>query len=358
MDNRKEWLFLLFSTVVIIAFSCVDKFDFQLDGTEEFLVIDGQFTPGGGDQQIKLFYASATNINRLRKVSGASITLVENNEERVTYEEIAAGVYQVTEDQILGKVGNQYHIEITLEDNSQYRSNPSIMPPLIKGDSLHFDYSIKQIQTGVSVNPRFFIDVSVYSPLPVDREEYWLKWEVNSLYSFPEMCGILLPGRICYIPGISSPQQVLLLEGSSFAANYLENWMVTEKMLTNEDFEFRGRHYFLVNQRSITREAFEYWEKIDLIANQSGSIFDAPPAAVPGNIYNVNDEREIVLGFFELTSIDILRQFVTGGSFSDFFKFPINICPTLENPFVGFPDPACCNCQLIRNATLERPPWF
>ena len=71
----------------------------------------------------------------------------------------------------------------------------------------------------------------------------------------------------------------------------------------------------------------------------------------------MNDTEELVLGYFELTNKDSLRSFFSQSDFFKEYRFPINVCPTFNNPFV-FPDISCCNCQSIKHSTLEEPDWF
>ena len=65
------------------------------------------------------------------------------------------------------------------------------------------------------------------------------------------------------------------------------------------DYSFHEKHYFTTYQSSITSDAHEYWREVDILANQTGSIFDTPPAEIKGNIFNVKDTEEKVFGYFQ-----------------------------------------------------------
>ena len=73
------------------------------------------------------------------------------------------------------------------------------------------------------------------------------------------------------------------------------------------DNSFLYPFFFSVKQLSINREAYEYWEKIKIVINNQGSLFDIPPAPVFGNIANVEDRNEIVLGYFEVAKTKVTR---------------------------------------------------
>ncbi len=354
-------LYAIFIGCLLMAIACIDPFELTLeDGATQFLVVDGAFTPAKRSHILELYYTNSQIARRRRPVEGAMPYLVDENGQREAYKELGEGSYELKGTDIQGKVGATYFIEIDLVDGTKYRSRPAAIPQKIRGDSAYIKFGFKEelLITG-AITRKPYLEVFVDSPLPNDGTDYWLKWDVATLYSFPELlCSPLgPPPDICFIPGNNDPQLVTILNGERFGSNRVEGVKVNEKRLMPNDFEFRGKHYFLVNQQSITKEAHDYWDKINRIANQTGSIFDAPPAGIQGNLYNVNDETEVVLGYFELTNIDSLRTFITAGSLSTEYTFPIRVCPgTFFFTREFFIE--CCNCERIEKASLVRPEWF
>ena len=357
-----KWLLgLIFLGIIILIISCIDQINLTLEDDQEFLVVDGSFSIDGGPPIVELYYATGQRVQAKRQVSDAEIKLMENDQLRGIFTEVREGNYQIEDREIIGTVGKSYHIEIKLATGGIYRSTPEIMPPKIRGDSVFFDFTLIEEPTSVGVISRPSIQAFVATPLPQNTDPYWLKWETKTIYSFPEaICSpIAPPPVICYILAEESEQQINLLNGTDLGTNYLPKWKVFEKLIPPSDLEYRGRHYFLVNQQSITKNAFDYWTKINRIANQSGSIFDAPPAAVPGNISNANNPTEVVLGYFELTNTDSLRAFVTKGDFFQFYKFTSNTCADILNP-TATNSRACCGCGIIERErnTMVRPSWW
>lgn len=340
---------------------CIDPFEIELEGGQEFLVVDGEFTPENRAHELVL-YRTISQIARQRTpVLGADITLIDEAGKRADYIELDEGKYQLPANLINGETGKDYFVEIKLRTGEEYRSQPAKMPKLIKGDSTYIRYNqLDEILLTGRIIQRSFLEVFVDTPLPTGGEDYWLKWDVTTLYSFPEViCSPLAPPPLtCFISGNTDPQQVTLLNGERFDKGRLEGFKVNDKRLGVNDFEYRGKHYFIVNQQSISKETYEYWDKINRLSNQSGSIFDTPPAAIQGNIYNVNDPEEVILGYFELSHTDVLRQFVSANSLGNIYRFPTNVCPTLLNPFNSSFFRECCGCLRIENATLDRPSWF
>jgi hypothetical protein len=96
----------------------------------------------------------------------------------------------------------------------------------------------------------------------------------------------------------------------------------------------------------------EYWEKLDKTVNRVGSIFDAPPSGVQGNIYNINSPEVTVLGYFEAITTDTTRRFTLPSD------LPVSItsCKYVNNR-TRYLD-QCLNCFIIPNSSSERPSYW
>lgn len=359
MSKRKYIYYPFF--ILCLFFSCIDPFELNLeDGETNFLVIDGDFTPDKRSHKLQMYYTNSQVVRKRRPVEGAMAYLVDENGQQEAYEDLGNGAYELMGTTIKGEVGQSYFVKIDLPNGEKYRSKPASIPRKIRGDSTYIQFGfVEELLITGAITRKSFLEVFVDSPLPTDGEDYWLKWDVSTLYSFPELiCSPLgPPPDICFIPGKNDLQLVTILNGERFGDNRIEKLKVNSKQLTINDFEFRGKHYFLVNQQSINKEAHDYWDKLNRVANQTGSIFDAPPAGVQGNLYNVNDESEMVLGYFELMNTDSLRGYTNAAELSTDYVFPVRVCPGtffFTNEFFR----ECCNCERIDNASLVRPEWF
>jgi hypothetical protein len=125
------------------------------------------------------------------------------------------------------------------------------------------------------------------------------------------------------------------------------------------DYKFFERNAFEVTQYRISSKAHEYWNKINLVGNPQGTIFDVPPATIRGNIYNVDNPKERILGYFELASVD------TAYTYADRGTFPYNI----NNPcLVDYTKPAweatygyspeCAFCVNIKGHSTKVPKFW
>ncbi|MFD0940181.1 DUF4249 domain-containing protein [Pedobacter boryungensis] len=77
---------------------------------------------------------------------------------------------------------------------------------------------------------------------------------------------------------------------------------------TSEKIE--EKYSILVKQYALTKEAFGFWEKLKKNTESLGSIFDAQPSQLTGNIHNVNDPAEPVIGYISVGTTQQKRIFI------------------------------------------------
>jgi len=105
-----------------------------------------------------------------------------------------------------------------------------------------------------------------------------------------------------------------------------------------------------VNQYVLTKDAFNYWQNIKKNTEQLGSIFDAQPSEIQGNIHSVSNPGEPVIGFITMGTSAQKRLFIGNSQVPKFWYEEI------ASPYVGckidtflFIDPRHGNS----NTTLE-----
>jgi len=76
--------------------------------------------------------------------------------------------------------------------------------------------------------------------------------------------------------------------------------------------KFTKKYSILVKQSGISREAFDYWQMLKKNTENVGSLFDAQPSLVTGNISRVDSNpEEPVFGYFSVRSMSTSRIFIS-----------------------------------------------
>jgi hypothetical protein len=183
-----------------------------------------------------------------------------------------------------------------------------------------------------------------------------LKWGVEEVFllsptDFPDPFGSIPPP--CFVVQNADPQRIVLFDGSEVSVTSINNILVASRLI---DWTFLERHYFTTYQSAITKDAYEYWRKVNIVANQVGTIFDTPPASIVGNIVSEENPNEKTLGYFQAVN----------QTYNRFFVFPSDLPFTLAVTTCDFTGswnsleyPArCIDCTSVRNSSYIRPDWF
>jgi hypothetical protein len=111
----------------------------------------------------------------------------------------------------------------------------------------------------------------------------------------------------------------------------------------------------LVNQYSLSADEYVYWEKVQNIFQEVGSLYDITPASISSNIYCIENPNEKVLGYFSVSAKSSKRIFV-----DDKFSGVANLylsCATDtikdNRPIVGLG----LYLWVIEDGSLVRPPY-
>jgi hypothetical protein len=342
--------------ICCIPGSCIEPMDLNFDQNEFLIVVDGKITQKNTIHQLFLNRTTAYgNKNRIH-VSGADIRLYD---ETGTYEsfieDISNEYYYLTGYGLPMEPGKTYYIEIMLQNDRVYRSVPQVMPRVIEADTVVARGEIvEELSNAGIIVERKYVNVYLNTSLKnVDGPAYFI-WRSDHVYSFTEIqCHPLHVPKVCYIKKQHMGDELEIFSGEDIEGSFLSEHQVVTIPLVS-DWEFYEKNFYNVAQHSITKDAYEYWSLVNKIARPTGSIFDTPPAPIKGNIYNVNDPDETVLGFFEVSAVDTVRTYT---NYSDLSPMVIiDRCPYLNSE--TYNDPPCCNCLSLDHSDTERPYYW
>lgn len=334
--GRKEislwmrWLTILL--IAILVQNCIETVNFNGEEVNDYLVVDGKVNLNDSVQTMLLTHTDYVGRSaRFPPEFGATVMLLENDKIVGNYKEIEDGVYKI--DYFIPKIGNSYHIDIQLKNGEHYASRPEVMPAPVPIDSAYFIFDGKRSLT-------VFSNIQI----PNDDNVPYLRWRISHVYQRSDLpCGGLDGIGMCYYENrLSNENQLLiLLDGGELQSGVKIKFPILNAKVTDDIFG--EPTYYTVIQESLTLSAFNYWTKANTLLRQTGSIFDAPPGQVRGNIYNVDDANALVLGMFSAGYEDYV-----------YIKtIPSDFLPLRINPYCGFPGipksplpyPECCVCE-------------
>lgn len=109
----------------------------------------------------------------------------------------------------------------------------------------------------------------------------------------------------CYRENFSN--SLILSNTSGISGN--RAFDVPLRFLPVDNLDLTNRYSIEVTQYSINDKSYAYYNKLREFNESSGSLFDKQQGIVLGNLTSVSDENEIVLGYFEVSSVTRFRKF-------------------------------------------------
>lgn len=358
MRSRQRYLYTVRTHVVRFGLfgltGCLTPIDIDIANADGIVVIAGQVSNIAGHTVVQLGLTADTERLPI-PVSFASVAIIDETEQVSIplYESTTtAGNYKP--DHYEGKPGHAYHVEIEFPDRGFYRSVTDVMPALPGAVQTSHEFKFQRytdLEGIVSEQPFLFIYAD--AQLPEINEKLYVRWTAEEVFllsptNYPDPFGSV-PAP-CFVAQSADPQNVILYDGSKIHTRTFEDLLVTERIV---DWSFLEKHAFTIYQSTLSSEAHEYWAKVDILANQTGSIFDTPPAELKGNIQG-NNSAERTFGYFYATAQTFDRFFLYKSDLP--FVISYSDC-TYVGESTNYP-PRCLQCSKIRNASYDRPEWF
>lgn len=307
-------LFILLVLFTGLMAGCVERYypeeDDLITGT---LVINAHLTDQPGEQVIEISRSVGLIHPSFAPVSGSFAEVIREDGAFREFSEFKPGYYRADLDREFLQTGSSYLIHVITPDGKEYESDFDKLRPVPAIDSLYYMVESKSYadETDSLSGIRFYIDFTY------DNEAYeYIRWDLTETYEFhnPDMQAYildvdfnmkLLPDtsnyKVCYITNNLSTIH-------SMSLDYLDFGIYIKKPFTFvpniQQVQKLHHHYsLLVKQYSLGEGAFHYWNELKKTSQEQGFLFDRQPALLKSNIHNVNDESEIVLGFFSMAGV-------------------------------------------------------
>ncbi len=358
---------------LFLVFACSQVIDLETNESGGQVVIFGRITNGTSFNQISVARTGSLG-QAPQPLSGAVVRIInENGEGQLLREEPREpGVYSPEQRDFKGVEGTGYRLEVEVL-GEVYSTALQVMPEVIGEDRLDWELVEEEdISTTGTTTTTHAVKVYGETSFRELPDEFYVRWGIEESYT---VFGLILPRswfprytpQQCYIINDLSEQETFLLDGTKIRTPELGRQLFATRPI---DRSFGVKHYFNLIHFAINKQTYDYWSKVNNLTTRVGSIFDTPPAPVPGNIVSTNPDED-VLGFFEVVSIDTARMFLTNNDIRVFWDDPCELNGEEWLPVFTVPiecviclieekivEETCVFCSILPNSTLTRPSYF
>ena len=296
---------ILYSFLLLLN-NCIVQFIPETDEEKELLVVEGLITDQPEAYSVKLSKSLPLGRKNVAKpLKGCIVKISDDIGNTYSLKETVAGTYVTDPTKFQGTIGRLYTLHITTNptyNNLNYESYPMAMKPVPKIDSLYYEKkTIKEKDVVSQAEEGCQVYLNTHDPAnncKFYRWEYSETWEFRIPYD--------VSNKVCWLSGNSD--RINVKNTSVFEEDRINRYPLN--FISNNTDRLRVKYSMLVNQYSLNEDEYMYWEKLQNVSEQVGGLYDITPAAIPSNIFCLNDPDDKVLGYFSVSAVTSKRIFI------------------------------------------------
>jgi hypothetical protein len=297
--------------LLCLAFSCKTPYQQKLNAaTNSYLVIEGTINSSNGPVDSTLITISRTidisTTNRTTAELRAIVSVEDGNGYVFALRELPGGKY------VSGPLGldktKKYRLRVKTTENKTYLSDLETIvytPPI---DSIGYTLN------GQSVT----IYANAHNP---NNNTWYYRWDYQETWAFhspfkslfmtngqtivPRPFSAQFPER-CW--GKANSNSIVLSSTKKLVSDVV--YQAPIAYIDGLSEKFSDRYSILLKQYGLSEDAFRFWQQLQKNTEKIGSIFDAQPSEIKGNIHCITNAAEQVLGYITFTNIQTKRIYI------------------------------------------------
>ena len=340
---KKRYFLVLWFALAAAVSACVYDYNPQIEGEGGYMIVEGDIVIGNLST-IKLSYSWTmvdtldTTEERMTVLYGTKMHIEDSNGGR--YENMMApysnspyGTFDMT------KADPSLEYRLVIENKKgTYVSAWGKSSPGVEIDSL--SYRINEDRTAMSILVSTHSDAS---------QGGYYRWSVKETWEYHAMTNALFK-YVIFAPGVgeivplpeeertyrcwSSFTRPEIMTGSTMELR--EDRLVNYQLysLSRSDERVSALYSAEVFQMRIPEDAYRYWEVMDRNSHDVGGLFSPEPSELHGNVFNLDDPDEMVLGYVGVMSVTSKKIYIDN-SLTRFYRNENRFRPvldTLNNP--------------------------
>lgn len=306
--NKINFIFLILISGITTN-SCRKPYEPPaVHATGSYLVVEGVINTGSDSTVFKLSRTVDLSGNKGTPQLNASITVENDQSAGPVYYLNETGNGKYASAGLNLDTTHQYRVRIKTNDGKEYLSDfvtPKFTPVI---DSV--GYNIKSDGLQMYVNTHDANNNTKYY-----RWDYEETWQFHAKYASTYISdGTAIVPRTpeqniyyCFANNISS--DINLGSSAKLTEDKIYQNSIVSIPSTSEKIE--SKYSILVRQYALTKEAFAFWQNLKKNTEQLGSIFDAQPSEISGNIHCLSNPSEPVIGYISACLVRTKRIFIS-----------------------------------------------
>ena len=327
--------------------TCIDPYVPNLKGYEPLLVIDGLITDANTSYTVKLSKTFQDQNADPSMMPDATVFITDDAGNSTSLINSGNGTYKTDSLAFRGIIGRTYVLHVQAKGGEIYESEPCQMQPVGEIDSVYFAKDQEIVNNGTETQDgiRIFLD----SKEEIDNQYY--RWAFEETWKFkvpsPKRYNYINDSTIVPIADVKEycwksqeSDAILLHSNSSGLAGTIKKQPV-DFIPADQSDRLLIEYSILVKQYSITRKEYDFWNNLSQVDESGGDIFARQPFTITSNLHNINNSKERVLGYFQVSAVSERRKYI-----------PFSEIVGLNLPYYHYP------CEVIQRDPNDYPSAF
>ena len=330
---------LLIYLQLFCLYSCVETYDVTYSLDANLLTVEGFVSDQNG---ATVSISISRNVERnyySQPLKGCVAEIRSGDGSVVALQEVSEGMY-ATPATFQGKVGQTYQLHFRTPDGKTYESSKEQLGtvPAIKKIYQQFDPKGVLDKTGKIVVGST-VDVYLDFDDPKDTKNYylwrWKRYEEQNVCITCDGGTLNFSGGTCvkinsrnpptYDYQCANPCWDVFYnnEVNLLADDFTNGKSVEGRLIAKVPFHSYKGALLEIEQVGLTKDAYLYYKLLRDQSQTTGTLTDTPPSPIIGNIQNINDPNDKVIGYFGAASTRVVKYWVERNNYKDHILIPL-----------------------------------
>ena len=317
---------IIYLLLIMALSGCIEPFSLEIDEEQILLVVDGMLTDREGYHQVRISRSGSYSDPQYTPEQGCQVAIRNAEGNSVVLMESEPGLYEQFVEQSFLRTNTAYQLYIRTTDGKEYLSEADSLLPCPPVNKLYYEQEIRE-----TFDPDFpHYGIQFYTDLHIpDQYARDYRWELEETWEYhaPYTIRYYYVGRIMDLDFNSDSlmfcwktEKINAIH--TISAGHIEGKDVRRIPLayvSNQSNRLKVKYSLLVKQYALSSSAYQYWNQLEKQNQESGGLYETQPARIQGNIRNISDPGERILGFFNVSSVNHQRIFT-----EESFQFSIH----------------------------------
>lgn len=310
---------IVFVTLALFSNACIEPYISDIEEQAKILTIEGALIKGNEEQELIISRTTTLLYQEFFPVRDCQAKIIDEDGNEYYYTENQDGSYTARIDDELLVYDKEYKLNVMTPSGNIYESDFEVMNKSSAVDSVYYSVEEKiESYTGEDLQGvQFYVDIKA-----ADTISRYFRWKMTETFEYTSTG----PIETFFVDESFEPWLVkdiwkyyrcwMTEDVEGLYMTNTANLTVNEKKriplqyVSNRGSELKIKYSLLVEQYNLGERAYNYWQQKKIATESQGGLYTRQPSQPISNIQNIDDEEEMVLGYFWVASKTEQRIFV------------------------------------------------